>query len=216
MVYGLAKINSMKKILLKFGIIFLIGGCEKSTNLSQEIKKTEQMQNDFKDLPFPVNNDFTNDYLISNFWKCNYDTAGEELAYFTILPNFVKPTSLQPQTIDGLELTNIGIYKTIDENPYLEVWVAYETITNQITISDWLENILHKTGETILNKNKIQDQFLDYLTYQKVQNGEKVISRLTLLKKDNRYFVLKVSTNEKMYPQLAETIQHIATSWGLK
>lgn len=206
----------MKKISIIVGIIILAMSCENSAKKNQEINNTEKVKEETKNLSFPIENDFTNEYLLTNFWKCNYDTAGEELAYWTILPNFVKPTKLEPQQINGLDLTNIGIYNTIDENPYIEVWVAYETVTNQSSISEWFENILEKTGETILNKNKIQGQFLDYLTYQKVQNGEKVISRLTLLKKDNHYFVLKVSTNENLYPELAETMHHIATSWGLK
>lgn len=209
----------MKKICMVITAMIIVSSCEIKVSNNEEIKK-EHMKEKNENFPFPVENNFTEEYLVNNFWKCNYDTAGADKAYWVILPNYVKPTKLDPQPINGMDLTNIGIYNTIDENPYMEIWVAYSNVSNDIQPSEWLESILTKTGENILNKNEIitksGEKFLDVLSSKNISENERVISRCAVLKNNQNYFVIKVTTNEKLYPELAQTIQHIATSWGLK
>ena len=77
-------------------------------------------------LPFPLKTGFTAAYLKATFWKCNYNSAGPEHAYWVILPNTIRPTAITPAKLAPVGLTNIGIYNTIDKTlPYIEVWVAY-------------------------------------------------------------------------------------------
>ncbi|MBS7566756.1 hypothetical protein KHS38_20290 [Mucilaginibacter sp. Bleaf8] len=179
---------------------------------------TEQKQ---PAIPFPLNSGFSDDYLKATFWKCNYSSAGPEHAYWVILPNTIKPTSVDPKPLPQVGLNNIGIYNVIDKTlPYIEVWVAYETVKDKQTPTEWLLNKLRITGEKVLNQNEINypngQKNLDVLTVKTIGNGERVISRFTGVSKGNNYYVLKASANEKNYASQANTIFHIVSHWGLK
>ncbi|MEO5911752.1 MAG: hypothetical protein ABIP95_12755 [Pelobium sp.] len=172
-------------------------------------------------LPFPMQTGFTDAYLKATFWKCNYNSAGSENAYWVILPNTIKPTAVEPQKIEKVGLTNIGVYNTIDKSlPYIEVWVAYETLDSKQIAADWLLNKIRITGETILNQSPITypngQKNVDVLTSKIVGNGERVISRFTGIHNGDNYYVLKASCNEKDYKGQANTLFHIVSHWGLK
>jgi len=172
-------------------------------------------------IPFPLATGFTNEYLKATFWKCNYSSAGLQHAYWVILPNTIKPTSIEPKKLAPIGITNIGIYNTIDKTlPYIEVWVAYETVKTNQTPTDWLLHILKITGEKVLNKNVINypdgQKNLDVLTSKTLGNGTKVISRFTGVSKGHDYYVLKATASEKDYTSQAKNIFHIVSHWGLK
>lgn len=209
----------MNKLIIASGIILLLSSCEvkvKPLAAQTEKQHVETTQN----IPFPLETKFTNEYLKASFWKCNYSSAGEPLAYWVILPNQVKPTKLEPVQIEKLNLTNIGQYTTIDKSAYIEVEVAYETLKTEVQPSDWLLGKLKLMKETVLNQNLVKaangEQYLDVLTRNTLANGETLISRSSVLKSGANYFVIRVSSSRKDYADLAETMQHISTNWGLK
>lgn len=206
-----------KTILLTIGLLVI--SCEmkvsKSAKQNAEMEKTQQVEN----YNFPMENKFDEKYLLNNFWKCNYDSAGEEFAYSIILPNYVKSTSVKPTETAG-GLTNLGIYNTIgDKNKYVEAWMGYEKVNEAIQPADWLKGKLDLSGEKILNQNIITarngEQYLDVLTKKQIKE-ESIISRFTVLKEDNNYYLSKVSCNSTNYPELSETIQHISHTIRLK
>lgn len=205
----------MKKIPIALGFALLLISCEVKIK-TKEPQKEEVKQN----ISFPLENNFTKEYLVENFWKCNYSSAGEALAYWTVLPKNVKPTKTEPAILEGQGLTNIGIYNTIDKAAYVEVWVAYETLTTPMQPMDWLLGKLKITGETVLHQNVINtkegERYLDVLSSKTISNGENVISRFTVLKTGLNYFVIKAACNEKDYAALSTTLQHITATWGLK
>lgn len=172
-------------------------------------------------LPFPLKTGFTAAYQKATFWKCDYSSAGAAHAYWVILPNTLKPTAIKPQQLKEVGLTNIGIYNTIDKTlPYIEVWVAYETVTNGKSPVVWLLNKVQITGEKVLHQNMITypdgSKNIDVLTSKTIGNGEQVISRFTGISKGNNYYVLKASCNQKDYAAQAKNIFHIVSHWGLK
>lgn len=172
-------------------------------------------------LPFPMQTGFTDEYLKATFWKCDYNSAGPENAYWVILPNTIKPTAIKPQKLEKVGLTNIGVYNTIDKSlPYIEVWVAYEALNTKQSPADWLLNKIRLTGETILNQSPVTypdgQKNVNVLTSKTIGDGEKVISRFTGMHQGNTYFVLKASCSEKDYQGQANTIFHIVSHWGLQ
>lgn len=207
----------MHKLIIASGIILFLGSCEmKPATVKIETKNVETTQN----IPFPLETGFTNEYLQASFWKCNYSSAGEALAYWVILPKQVKPTKVESVQIKELDLTIIGQYTTIDKSPYLEVQVAYEGVKTPVQPSDWLLVKLKLMKEKILNQNLVRsasgEQYLDVLSTRTLNNGEVVISRSSVLKSGFNYFVIRVSSNKKDYAGLAEAMQHISTNWGIK
>lgn len=209
----------MKKIIILIGLALVHISCEmkvgKTAKQDAEMEKTQQVEN----YSFPMENKFDEKYLLNNFWKCNYDSAGEEFAYSIILPNYVKSTSVKPTgTVGGL--TNIGIYNTIGEqNKYVEAWMGYEKVNEDIQPADWLKSKLDLSGETIINQNIITakngEQYLDVLTKKQIKD-ETIISRFTVLREDNNYYLSKVSCDSNNYPELSETVQHISHTIRLK
>lgn len=59
------------------------------------------------------------------------------------------------------------------------------------------------------------EQYLDVLT-EKPTKDEIIISRFTVLREDNNYYLSKVSCNKNDYPELMETVQHISHTITLK
>lgn len=209
----------MNKLIIASGIILLLSSCE--TKVKPVAAQTENQHVESKQhIPFPLEAKFTKEYLQASFWKCNYSSAGEALAYWVILPNQVKPTKVEPAEVKALNLTNIGQYTTIDKSPYIEVEVAYETVKENIQPADWLLGKLKLMNENVLNQNPVKtasgEQYLDALSSKTLTNGVTVISRSSVLKSGSNYFVIRASSSEKDYAALAETIQHISTNWGLK
>jgi hypothetical protein len=212
-------IFKMKKIVVLLSIALLNISCE--IKINEKAKQSPEMENkeQVEKLSFPMENNFDEKYLLNNFWKCNYDSAGEEFAYSIIIPNYAKPTSVKPtKTIGGL--TNIGIYNTIgDQQKYVEAWIGYEKVDKFIQPADWLLSKLDLSGEIILSQNivttKNNEKYVDVLTRKQAKNGV-VISRFIVLKEDFNYYLSKVSCDKKNYPELAETIQHISHTIRLK
>lgn len=54
-------------------------------NLNKELEKS---------FHFPIEQRLDDLFLKENFWKCLYTSAEEQLHYWIILPNSLKPTSL--------------------------------------------------------------------------------------------------------------------------
>ena len=208
----------MKNTLLALGLIISLSGCEFKVNMQKDQKKEEAPK--AAALPFPLKTDFTDDYLRATFWKCNYSSAGSSRAYWVILPNILRPTAIDPKVIPGVGLTEIGVYNTIDKTlPYIEVMVYYEEVKTGVNPADWLLEKVKITGETVLHKNEFKfpngQSNLDVLTFKKVANGERVVSRLVGLQNGNDYFVIKVSCNEKDYAAQANTIFHVVSHWNI-
>lgn len=190
-----------------------------------EIKK-EEMPNNKISLNFPVKySQELNSKLKTSFWKCNDDSRNNStLHYYLEIPNNVKPTRLDEKNIRGIDtIKEIASYKRIDESPYLEVQVIYQTLNHEINPSDWLYNLLNITNEKIVEKRELKGKsgvFLDALTSKEFPNGETVISRSTAQKNydasTNSAVIVsvKVSCNIKDYPELAEEIMAIATGWN--
>jgi len=66
--------------------IMMFVSCEFKVSVKTSLNQPETLQVNEK-LSFPMETGFTNEFLRANFWKCNYDSAGEALAYWVILPN---------------------------------------------------------------------------------------------------------------------------------
>jgi hypothetical protein len=187
------------------------------------------MENQFTDSKssyrFPIEQELSVSYLKENFWKCNFTSAEYPFQYWIILPNSVKPTSIETKEIKGIGLTIIGQYTRIDDSPYLEVSVAYEFCKYEMNASDWLQKKLYQMGEQIINYREIDGKstgkYLDILTFKIMHSGEQVVSRFTCLKDYDKekmganYFCVKVSCLANDYDDLALTILQIATNWDL-
>ncbi len=176
-------------------------------------------------LPFPVKQELSKEFLQKNFWKCLYTSASDELNYWMILPNNVKPVKLEPSPINDIGLTNIGKYVRVDESPYLEVQVVYEHNPYEMNASDWIEKKLYIIKEEIINfrliNGKSTGEYLDALTYKKYPNGEEIISRLTVFKDFDKkkgganYFCIMASCPLSDYEQLSNHIFQIVANWDL-
>ena len=172
---------------------------------------------------FPLETSFSEEYLKANYWQCLYTKSNDYLHYWIVLPNNVKPFSIDKIKNKDLNLTEIGFYSRIDESPYIEITVGYETILYDINCSDWLKKKLYLMGEVLLQERKIQGKttgfYLDVLTSK--NEGEKnIISRYTTMKDYNpsggaNYFLVKVSCYSESYKELAETMYHISSNWDL-
>lgn len=212
-------INNIKLTI----IITIVSMC--TISCKTEIKK-EEMANNQISLNFPIKySEELNKELKTSFWKCNDDSrSNSTLHYYLEIPNNVKPTNLDERNIRGIDsIKEIASYKKIDETPYLEVQVVYQTLEHEINPSDWLYNLLKITNEEIIQKREIKGNsgvFLDALTSKEYPNGETVISRSTAQKnydpstKSAVIVSVKVSCSIKDYPILAEKIMAIATGWN--
>ncbi len=173
---------------------------------------------------FPIDQSYSNEYLKTNFWKCNYTTGEEQFHYWVILPNNVKPNKLEFVKIEQLSLTNIGQYVRNDASPYLEVQLAFENYEFEMNASDWLKKKLYIMGETIINeriiKGKSTGNYIDVLCKKQI-GGVDIISRYTVLKDYNKkigganYFCIKASCEGKDYENLSLDILQIVTNWEL-
>ncbi|WES97524.1 hypothetical protein P2W68_22260 [Chryseobacterium arthrosphaerae] len=177
-----------------------------------------------KNYSFPVEQTYTKEYLQKNFWKCLYTTGEENLHYWVILPQNVKPNKVEPIKINELSLVNIGQYVRDDNSPYLEVQVAYEHYKYEMNASDWLKKKLAIMGEEIITeriiKGKSTGNYIDVLCKKNVA-GTNIISRYTVLKDYNNrigganYFCIKATCEEDSYEFLSLTIFQIVTNWDL-
>ena len=191
-------------------------------NISSEANKMNDLKNK---LSFPIKQELSTDFLQNNFWKCRYNSAGDELDYLVILPNNVKPTKIEPLPIENTGLTRIGQYISVDESPYLEVQVVYEHCPYEMNASDWIAKTLHITNESVINYRLIEGdrtgKYADALTYKKFLDGNEVISRLTVFKDSDaqkggaNYFCIKASCALVDYNQLANHIFQIVANWYL-
>lgn len=215
----------MKTILAGAAFLLSLASCEikvgNKVNKEQTAQEETKPQEEVKQtLDFPLETTFSKEYLLENFWRCTYDSAGESLAYWVVLPKNVKPTNIKPQTIKNLGLTFTGDYSTVDKSDYLEVQVGYETLSAAEQPGEWLKGKLTLMHDKILNQNVIRtkdgEEYLDVLTSRALKNGDRIISRVNVLKNGLNYFIIRVSCDEKVYKNLAQTIFHTSTTWGLK
>ncbi|MBF7995135.1 hypothetical protein [Rahnella laticis] len=115
----------------------------------------------------------------------------------------------------------IGLYRTENmSRPFLEVAVAYETLTKEINCNDWLYNILDLMGEIIIHKHEFTLEsgvYADVLT-KKVYGDEVMISRFKVMKDFDyesggaNFFVVKATCYERDYSVLHEDILQ-SISW---
>lgn len=172
--------------------------------------------------PFPDEVSYSIEYQKEHFWRCVYtSTSNESLHYKIVLPIRVKPAAIKPKEIEGLGITTIGLYRTPEDvDRYLEVVVAYETVTNEINGSDWLYHILELMGETIINKKESSFEsgnYADVLT-QKKFGDETMISRFKVIKDSDEesgganLFLIKSTCHEKNYVALHEDMLQ-SISW---
>ena len=172
---------------------------------------------------FPVKRALSDNVLETNFWKCLYDAAEENLHYWIILPNNVKPIEVRPAKVD--ELMVIGHYLRMDDSPFLEIFVAYEYCNFEMNVSDWVKKKLHKLGYSIEDYRTIDDiacgSYMDALTSTKLNDEETLIARVTSMKDSvsngngANYFMAMARCFEKDYEQLADTIFQIVAHWDL-
>lgn len=175
-------------------------------------------------IKFPVIGNYSNEFLTSNFWKCNFLEIEQELQYWIILPNNVKPIEITKTKNKALNIYELGFYARVDNSPYLEVSVAYENIKYELNCSDWLKKKLYLMGESTIKERTITGKYsgiyLDILTYKKSEGGEEIISRFSTIKSHNpkggaNYFMVKISALLKNYDELADKIFHISSHWDL-
>ncbi len=214
----------MKKLMGVLGILTLLWACEAKMDrkLSEnKTGKTEQEKKseigNMKKLSFPDSNNLSKDYLKQNFWRLDYDMAGENLNYLMIVPKNIKPIEVKPTPLSGTGLTLIGKYKTIDKTtPYMEICAYYEHLGNAMQPADWVKGKLKIAGHEIVNQNEIissqGDRYIDALSRK-----SDVIARTTeYVNGKGDYIMLSIFCKEKDYETLSETIQFISSSWKLE
>lgn len=210
----------MKCIIAGAALLLSLSSCEIKVGSKVNKEKTSQEDKTKRQFDFPLESTYSKEYLLQNFWKCTYDSAGDPLAYWVVLPKNVKPTNIKPQVVEPLGLTFIGDYNTIDKSDYLEVQIGYETLSAPEQPVAWLKGKLALMHDQILNQNSIRTQngeeYLDVLTMRSLKNGDHIISRLNVLKSGLNYFMIRVSCDEKVYKNLSQTMFHTSTTWGLK
>jgi len=205
----------MRHFILFF-ISFILLSCDVKVNSNQQ-KVMNENNSTQQNIPFPMTPNYSREFLMENFWKCNYryNSAPE---YWVILPKNVKPVKIEPIQVTG-NLINIGQYQTIDKSNYLEVWVFYEVVSGTVQPADWLSEKLKISNESIIHQNIINtsngEKYSDVLTSKVIIDGEKIISRFTVLKKGSNYFCIKASCNEKDYSVLADKMRHITANWNI-
>jgi len=161
---------------------------------------------------FPLKNNFTDEYLVQNFWKAKYSEAGESFKYWIILPKNVKPIELKPYVVEGIDITSIGTYKVINKDPYLEVAVYYCEIKNNTSPKDWLLDILKLSKETIISEHQGEKCF-EALT-EVNDNDETIVARHAIYKNNGYYFYIRTDCDLNNYDSLAETMQQINSNFG--
>ena len=88
---------------------------------------------------FPIQQSYSKEEQIKRYWKCNYTAAESQLAYWILLPKDVKPVQIKKQSIEGLDINNIGQYVSVDKTcSMLEVSVYYEHCWYEMNAADWL------------------------------------------------------------------------------
>ena len=208
----------IKKIVFtSLAFISSISSCEFKANSAANQNKEQKME-EKAELPFPLTVSFSEDYLKANFYICNYTEAGDRFAYWVNLPNFIKPTVLKPTAVEKLKVINAGFYESIDKEPRIEVWAAYETLKEPIETAEWLLSKIKMTDAKVLKQNIINspngDKNIDVLTAQDVGDGETVIARWIALKRDNDYLVVKATCGKDDYMKHADTIFYIVSHWN--
>jgi hypothetical protein len=174
-------------------------------------------------LLFPTEQSLPEDYLRSNFWKCNFTSADKPLQYWILLPETVKVININAIENKELKLTTLGQYSSIGDIPYLEVQVFYEHVAFEINPSDWLIKKLAIMGETIINVREIKGKstgiYVDILTRRKWPSGEDMVSRFTVLKDSDQnrsganIFCTKTTCLEKDYQEYALIMLQIVANW---
>lgn len=215
----------MNKIVTILSLVALLYSCEAkvkitpSFNITEEKEKSENLEDTtkMKNLSFPKDNNFTNEYLKQNFWRLDYEEAGEKLSYFIIVPKSVRPVEIEPTPLTGTGLTLIGKYKPKDKDlPYFEVCIYYESVKNRLHPADWVKEKLQLVGHKVINQNEIisplGNKYIDVLSKK-----SNVIARSTELSNgEGDYVMFSVFCEEKDYENLAETMQFISSNWKIK
>ena len=179
--------------------------------------------NETKKFSFPLEQKITNDVLSKSFWKCLYRSAEPQMHYWILLPNNVSPIRITPEKNNNT--TIIGTYATNDDSPYLEVEVLYEYCRYEINASDWALKKIKSMGDTVLDykiiEGKSDGKYIDALTCSQFENGDEIISRVTV-QKDSvpkgdgvNLFLVRASCLSKDYESLAYEILQIITNWDL-
>ncbi|WP_330986276.1 MULTISPECIES: hypothetical protein [Enterobacterales] len=166
-------------------------------------------------------------YTSKHFLRYSYTTSSFKGVHYKILvPNVVKPVSLEPKSVEGFEnLYAIGCYQTVleSEYPFMEVDVAFENLSNEVNASDWMDDILSTLSEEIINRkdyNKVSGKYSDVLTVNNFDD-EVIISRIRAFKnydqehKMAHIIMVKVSCSLEVYDALAVDMLHIVSGFEL-
>lgn len=169
---------------------------------------------------FPEEITYTTEYQKGNFWRCHYTSINaKSLHYKILLPLSVRPVSVNPMPVKGLDnFYIIGCYQTIpgSQSPFMEVNVVYEHIENDVDASDWINKVLYLLGEEIIHIKEyysVSGKYSDILTASNIDET-KIISRIRVFKnydfehKGANLIVVKASCPEKNYDSLAEDFLH--------
>lgn len=213
----ITSISPMKNLILTAMILLSLSSCEQGKSSTNQKKETIVEE---KALPFPMETGYTREYLMANFWKCTYDHLGDQLAYWVVLPKNVKPVKLEAMKVKGGEQQVIGQYSTVEGGPYLEAQVINERVKEELSPKDWLEKIMKQNGETVLQRHVVKApngiEYMDALTQREMPDGQRIISRFTVLNNGPAYFSLKLAAANQDYEKLALTMCHVSANWGLK
>lgn len=175
--------------------------------------------------PFLVQHQLKKEDLKQNFYKLNYNLAGENLAYWVVLPTYVKEFNTTSVHVNPFGVQVIGEYLT-QEGDFFYVEVFAEYLEYDINASDWLMRKLAKLDEEILDKTLSKDKstgiYLDVLTLKNTVSNDQFISRFTARKNFDyskggaNYIGVRVMCKAGDYDQLSDYVLHTSRSWDFQ
>ena len=206
----------IKSVCLTFTIIFILV-LYLGTN-KHDMMKLER-------IAFPQEQTYSPEEQRQRYWKCKYTVGAQQLHYWLLLPNDVKPVNLVETTIEGLSMYCIGEYASVDEDkPRMEVAVCYEHCKYEMNAADWLVKKLDMMGEEVVKYKKVYGKstgaYADVLTVKAV-DGRNVISRFTVLKDydsylgGGNYMMVKAACFEDDYEKRALDMLQVTHNWDL-
>ena len=192
-----------------------------TTSSCQSNSSSEKKENMSEKLSFPKSTGFDVPFMKSNFWRLTYNSAGQDLAYWIVLPKVMKPTNVKPTPIESIGVILIGEYQVVDKNePYLEVQVAYEKITSKHQdIKLWFSEKLRKLSGTLIEESpvKIADKDgYDVLFTRTLKSGEQYVSRASMFIAGENYVMVMAMVSKADYEKSAKTMYHILSNWGMQ
>lgn len=199
--------------------LFFISSCKFKANVevSQSDKnESEAMAMDTSKYKFLKENSLGKDYLQENFWKLTYDSAGNDLKYYVIVPKDVRPISITPKKVANSDLVEIGTYARVESTkPYMEINVYTEHFKQDPQPADWVKSTMKKMGYNIINHFDIVSEqgnkYIDILAEQ----SDNVVRVTEYTNGKGDFVMLAVFCSKEDYNQLSDEIQFITSNWKL-